>query len=58
MTPLAKHLCKIRNRQIKKGINPELQERINKVKTRLVTSEKKVESPSEGQKNGGEQIIK
>ena len=31
MTPLVKHLCKIRNRQIKRGINPELQERINKV---------------------------
>ena len=31
MTPLVKHLCKIRNRQTKRGINSELQERINKV---------------------------
>ena len=29
MTPLVKHLCKMRNRQIGMGINPELQEKIN-----------------------------
>ena len=31
MTPLVRHLCKIGNRRIKRGINLELQERINKV---------------------------
>ena len=31
MTPLVKHLCKIRNRQIGRGINPEVQEKINKL---------------------------
>jgi hypothetical protein len=29
MTPLVKHLCKMRNRQIGMGISPELQEKIN-----------------------------
>jgi hypothetical protein len=29
MTPLVKHLCKMRNRQIRMGISPELQEKIN-----------------------------
>ncbi len=29
MSPLVKHLCKMRNRQIRMGINPELQEKIN-----------------------------
>ena len=31
MTPLVKHLCKIRNRQIGRGINPEVQEKINRL---------------------------
>ena len=52
MTPLVKHLCKIRNRQIKRGINPELQERINKVIRENQISAAREES--EGQKNGGE----
>jgi hypothetical protein len=29
MTPLVKHLCNMRNRQIRMGISPELQEKIN-----------------------------
>ena len=29
MTPLVKHLCKMRNRQIRMGISPKLQEKIN-----------------------------
>ena len=29
MTPLVKHLCKMRNKQIRMGISPELQEKIN-----------------------------
>ena len=31
MTPLVKHLCKTRNRQMGMGINPEVQEKINKL---------------------------
>ena len=31
MSPLVKHLCKKRNKQIKIGVNPDIQERINKL---------------------------
>ena len=31
MSPLVKHLCNKRNKQIKTGMNPDIQERINKL---------------------------
>ena len=31
MSPLVKHLCNKRNKQIKIGVNPDIQERINKL---------------------------
>ena len=31
MSPLVKHLCNLRNKQIKTGINPDLQNQINKL---------------------------
>ena len=45
MSPLVKQLCKIRNKQISRGANTELQERINKLirdnQIRAVSNENK-----------------
>ena len=38
MSPLVKHLCKIRNRNIRKGVNNDLQKRIELIRENLVRS--------------------
>ena len=56
MTPLVKHLCKMRNRQIRMGISLELHEKINILirenQIRAVKAENR--KYKEGQRNGGE----
>jgi hypothetical protein len=56
MTPLVKHLYKMRNRQIRMGISPELQEKINILirENQFELSRMKTENLNEGQRNGGE----
>ena len=42
MSPLVKHLCKIRNKSVRKGVNEDLQRRINAlIRENMVTEVKK-----------------
>ena len=60
MTPLVKHLCKIRNRQIEGELIRKFRKKLinSSARTRLVLFGAKVESSNEVQKNGGEQLTK
>ena len=44
MSPLVKHLCKIRNKSVRKGVNEELQRKINKLIRENMVSEVKKEN--------------
>ena len=59
MSPLVKHLCNLRNKQIKMGINPDLQNQINELirdhQIRAVRQENKSTNKDHGV--GGKQSI-
>jgi hypothetical protein len=44
MSPLVKHLCKIRNKSVRKGVNEELQRKRNKLIRENIVSEVKKEN--------------
>ena len=44
MSPLVKHLCKIRNKSVRKGVNEDLQRKINKLIRENMVSEVKKEN--------------